>query len=292
MKLNILPAFSTACRLVVSGLILLATGLVLAPAARADAQSGLTAFQAGRFSDAYQDWREAAQRGDATSALYLGVLYDTGLGVPQDYGQAMRWYERGAEDGSPTAMLNVGIMLDAGRGTASDPESAATWYERAAAGGNGRAEYNLALMYEAGSGVAASRARAVRFYRAAARHGVSAARTRLRELGITSATLAPHHPEDSAMASFKRAQNVLLERGVGDAGEAFKFFRAAAEAGNALAAYNLAYYYQHGIGVRPNMDEAVTWYRRSEASASETSIKELARSGLRSALSSVAQAQR
>lgn len=268
------------------------TGLGAAPA-RADTQSGLIAFQTGHFSEAYKAWFEAAQHGDATASLYLGVLYDTGLGVPQDYRQALNWYERGAEDGSPTAMLNVGLLYDAGRGTVADPEAAATWYERAAAGGSGRAEYNLAIMYEAGSGVPSSRARAVHFYRAAAGHGVTAARTRLRELGAGYTSAPPRRSaEDTAMASFKQAQNVLLERGVGDSAEAFKFFRAAAEAGNALAAYNLAYYYHHGIGVRPNLDEAVTWYRRSESGATEASVRDLARSGLRSALSNVANAQR
>jgi TPR repeat protein len=263
----------------------------LAAPARADTQSGLVAFQAGRFSEAFQAWHVAADHGDATAALYLGVLYDTGIGVPQGSGQALVWYQRGTEDGSPTAILNVGVMYDSGRGAALDPESAATWYERAGSAGNGRAEYNLALMYEAGSGAPASRLRAVQFYRAAASHGVSAAGTRLRELGL--ATRAPPRPaEDPAMSNFRQAQSVLLERGVGDAAEAFKFFRSAAEAGNALAAYNLAYYYQHGIGVRANAEEAVTWYRRSEAAATDNSIKELARSGLRSAQASVAHAQR
>lgn len=292
MKLNTGYVFETFRRHLRSAL---AVGLIAAAAAwpaRADTASGLAAFQSGRFSEAYQAWHEAADRGDATAALYLGVLYDTGIGVPQDFGQAIQWYKRGAEDGSPTAMLNVGIMLDAGRGAAADPESAASWYERAAASGNGRAEYNLALMYEAGSGVPASRAQAVRFYRAAASHGVTAARIKLRVLGVNYGAAVPTPRADPAMTNFAQAQHVLLERGVGDAAEAFKFFRAAAEAGNALAAYNLAYYYQHGIGVRPNIDEAINWYRRSEASAEDNAIKELARSGLRSAMANVAHAQR
>ena len=292
MKLSTAAVLTTARRLASSSVLLAVLCVAGIGTARADAQAGLTAFQTGRFSEAYQLWQESARQGDATSALYLGVLYDTGIGVPQNYAQALAWYEQGAQDGSPTAMLNAGLMYDAGRGTVADPESAATWYERAAEGGNGRAEYNLARMYESGSGVAASRPRAVQFYRAAARHGVKAAHMRLRELGIVVARANPRAVDDPAMVSFKRAQTVLLERGVGDSSEAFKFFKAAAEGGNALAAYNLAYYYHHGIGVRPSLEEAVAWYRRSEASATDTSIKELARSGLRSAQSSMAHAQR
>ena len=151
--------------------------------ARAQAKAGLDDFQAGRFSEAFQAWRQAADQGDAASALYLGVLYDTGTGVTRDYRQALAWYERGAESGNETAMFNAAIMYDAGRGTAANPAAAVTWYERAAKLGYGRAEYNLGLIYESGIGVAPDRERAISFYRAAARHGIAAARNHLIDLG-------------------------------------------------------------------------------------------------------------
>ena len=55
----------------------------------ADIDAGLSDFRQGRFAEALQDWSKAAAAGDARGYLYIGVLYDTGLGVPQDYRQAM-----------------------------------------------------------------------------------------------------------------------------------------------------------------------------------------------------------
>ena len=86
------------------------------PAARADVAEGLTDFRAGRFAEAFLAWRDAAASGDSRGALFVGVLYDAGLGVRQDYGQALAWYRRAADAGNVTGMFNVGVMYDAGRG--------------------------------------------------------------------------------------------------------------------------------------------------------------------------------
>ncbi len=290
-----------ACR---SPLALVAAAALLACAsaapAHADAASGLQAFQTGRFSDAYQAWRADADHGDAASALYLGVLYDTGFGVPQDYQRALAWYEVAAASGSKTAMFNAAVMYDAGRGTTADHQAARAWYERAAAQGYGRAEYNLALIYEGGDGVAVNRGQAVRLFRAAATHGVQAARLHLASLGAPLAAAPPRAAQgpapvpavEPAMADFQRAQRVLLSRGTNQAEQAAEIFRDAAEEGNALAAYNLAYCYEHGLGMRPNLDQALVWYRRSAANAGDGPVKEIASAGVRNLLASVSHAQR
>ena len=119
---------------------------------------GLAEFKQGRFAEAFQEWSSAAEAGDARGALYVGVLYDTGLGVPQDYNQAMAWYRRASDAGSPAGAFNVGVLYDAGIGVGKDPAQAAAWYSLAAKRGFGRAEYNLGMLYETGE--AASRSSA------------------------------------------------------------------------------------------------------------------------------------
>ena len=42
-----------------------------------------------------------------------------------------------------------------------------------------------------------------------------------------------------------------------------KWYRKAAEQGNAAAQYNLGYCYQYGQGVEQNYQEAVKWYRKA-----------------------------
>ena len=260
--------------------------------ARADTDAGLRYFGSGQFSEAVQAWQAAADQGDPAAALYLGVLFDTGTGVGQDYRRALDWYQRGGAAGNRTAMFNAAVMFDAGRGTPADLPTAVTWYERAAAAGFGRAEDHLGLIYEDGAGVARDRSRAGRLFQDAARHGVAAARSHLVALGLPYAGGAPHPTIDVAMVRFEQAEHLLLSRGTGEAGKAAELFRQAADAGNPLAAYNLAYCYEHGLGVAPDVDQAITWYRRSAAEAGTSPVRELAENGARNLVSGVYHVQR
>ena len=272
--------------------VTIVVGTAGAPA-RADERPGLEAFQAGRFAEAVQSWQEAAGAGDFKAALYLGVAYDTGFGVAQDYRQALDWYQRAAEAGSVVGAFNAGIMYDAGRGVAQDPAKAAEWYQRAAAQGFGRAEYNLALMSEAGSGVPKDRARAIQLYKAAAAHGVPAARLHLAQLGIRAASAGVvRHPDDGGMLAFEQAQRLFLARDPVASQRAAALFRQAADAGNALAQYDLGYCYEHGIGVPADTSEAIRWFRQSAAKASNPTMRAMAEAGVVDATTKISHAQR
>ena len=270
----------------------------LASPSRADTAAGLSQFQAGRFAEAVQSWHEAAQAGDGRAALYLGALNDTGVGLAQDYGQALDWYKQAAAAGNVVGMFDTAVMYDAGRGVAADPGMAAQWYARAAARGYGRAEYNLAMLRETGAGVPADRNEAVRLYRAAAGHGVDAARMKLRGLGEPYAGEVRRPPDpagsadQSGMAAFQRAQQALLSRDPAAARDAAALFRQAALQGNPLAQYDLAYCYEHGIGLPADKSEAIRWYRASAAQAPNGAMREIAEAGMRNALAHVTQVQR
>ena len=42
----------------------------------------------------------------------LGVMYDNGEGVPQDYKEAVKWYRLAAEQGNANAQTNLGNMYE------------------------------------------------------------------------------------------------------------------------------------------------------------------------------------
>ncbi len=252
---------------------------------------GLRDFERGAFAEAMQAWQAEAASGDASSGLYVGVLYDTGFGVAQNEAEALRWYERAGAAGNPTAMLNAAIMLDAGRAGAPDPQAAAAWYERAAARGVGRAEYNLALLLEFGAAGSRRGERAVQLYRAAASHGIAAAREHLARLGTPYAgTVRPS--KDAAMLEFQRAQQVLLRRGAAEAAGAVELFRRAAQGGNRLAAYDLGYCYEHGIGVPVDAGLAIQFYRQAQEQPTDPRVRTMAEAGIRTLQSSISQSQR
>ena len=87
-------------------------------------------------------YRKAAEQGHASAQSNLGFMYDTGKGVPQDYGAAMKWYRKAAEQGHAFAQYNLGFMYDTGKGVIQDNAVAHMWWNLAAAQGNKGATKN------------------------------------------------------------------------------------------------------------------------------------------------------
>jgi hypothetical protein len=136
------------------GLLGLVVGLLgLVSPAGADFDKGCDEYKKGEYAKALQEWRLLAEQGDATAQFTLGVLYDTGEGVPQDYAQAMQWYRQAAAQGHAKAQFNLGVLYDTGKGVRQDYAQAMQWYRQAAAQGHAKAQNNLMVMYAAGQGV-------------------------------------------------------------------------------------------------------------------------------------------
>ena len=133
--------------------VLLFSLLLGVPSYSADFNKGLTAAQNGDFATALKEWKPLAEQGDALAQYNLGVMYDTGEGVPQDYKEAVRWYRLAAEQGHADAQYNLASMYDNGDGVPQDYKEAVRWYRLAAEQGNAKAQYNLANRYYFGEGV-------------------------------------------------------------------------------------------------------------------------------------------
>jgi hypothetical protein len=97
--------------------------------------------------------RKAADQGHALAQHNLGVMYDKGQGVPQDYAEAVRWYRKAADQRFAGAQSNLGDMYFHGQGVPQDYALAMQWSRKAADQGNIMAQYNLGVMYDLGQGV-------------------------------------------------------------------------------------------------------------------------------------------
>jgi len=116
-----------ACLAVALSLLLPATG-----PAWAGFDDGMAAAKRGDHQAAYDIWLPLAERGDMRAQYNLGVLYDRGLDVPQNFAAAAKWYLAAAEQGHTDAEANLGYAYEQGRGIARDFGEAAKWYRRAA----------------------------------------------------------------------------------------------------------------------------------------------------------------
>ncbi len=133
------------------------------------------------FGQAMSWYERAAEAGNAEAQFYLGVMYETGV-RGSDMAIAAKWYRKAAEQGHVEAQTRLGILYYQGRGVPADLAEAARWYAKAAEGGSPRAQYNLALMYERGQGVPANAAMAASLYDKASDGGIAQARLNLGSL--------------------------------------------------------------------------------------------------------------
>jgi hypothetical protein len=166
------------------------------------------------------------------------MLLDAGphdRGVPQDPGEAARWYRSAAAQGYPYAQNNLGVLYQTGRGVAPNDAEPRKWFRTAAEQRLAVAQYNLGLMCESGQGAPQDCAEAGRWFRAAAE-------------------------QDNADAQANLA--VLYENGRGteqDYAEALKGYRRAAEQGQAAAQLNLGIMHFYSRGVPRDYVEAPKW---------------------------------
>jgi len=65
-------------------------------------------------------------------------MYDNGLGVPQDYKVAVKWYRLAAKQGDADAQYNLGVMYGNGTGVIQDNVYAHMWWNIAASSGNSK----------------------------------------------------------------------------------------------------------------------------------------------------------
>ncbi len=114
---------------------------------------GSAAYDRGDYSTALDKWRMVGMQGYAGAQYNLGLMFDAGLGVTQNYVQAAIWYRKAAAQGHAGAQYNLGVMYANGQGVPRDYVEAVRWYRTAARQGHAGAQYNLGLMYSVALGM-------------------------------------------------------------------------------------------------------------------------------------------
>jgi TPR repeat protein len=105
------------------------------------------------FAGELSDLQRKAENGEVTTQFNLGVMYNTGQGVPQDDKQAVKWWRLAADQGYAGAQYTLGVMYYEGQGVPQDDKQAVKWWRLAADQGDGKAQYYLGAMYAKGRGV-------------------------------------------------------------------------------------------------------------------------------------------
>lgn len=123
------------------------------PAFAGQLQDAQAAYESKDYLTAARLWKLLANDGNMVAQSNLGLLYDFGWGVPQDYTEALVWYRKAAAKGSSSAQFRIGTMYFDGKGVPQNIATAFKWYQLAASQGEGRAQAVLGDMYNIGKGV-------------------------------------------------------------------------------------------------------------------------------------------
>ena len=132
---------------------------------------GFTAYEAGDYLTALQEWKPLAEHGDVDAQYNLGVIYMNGHGTPMDHKEAVKWFRKAVEQDHAGAQHNLGLMYEYGRGVTEDYKEAVKWYRKAAEQGNADAQNSIGSMYNNGQGVPQSYVQAHKWFNIAGANG-------------------------------------------------------------------------------------------------------------------------
>ena len=158
MTSNLKPGAGRGCRFASGWLIrtlcVVAATFVMLSSSRDLAQAhslrqGISAFNRQDYSLASQIFIPLAEQGQPSAQAYLGFLFETGRGVPQNFTEAAMWYRRAAEQGDSLAQYSLGLLYDRGQGVPRDIVEASKWLNLSTAGAPRRAREARARIRDA-----------------------------------------------------------------------------------------------------------------------------------------------
>ncbi|MCE2565572.1 tetratricopeptide repeat protein [Komagataeibacter sp. FNDCF1] len=234
----------------------------------------------GSDPDAVAALLRAAEGGLPTAQYMLGLLNERGWGMPVDSAQAEQWYARAAAGGVRPAQARYGVMLLRGRGRDGTRAvmAAETWLRRAALAGDREAAALLGDLHARGEAALPGDHEAVTWYRMAAEQDHAVACRMLAMLHVqgrgvaADPALARHWLERAATLGDAAAMTdlaaTLLHHGqaphAGPVPDSTVIdFRPMAEAGDPVAAFNLAVSLHAGVGCTADRAQAAVWMERA-----------------------------
>ena len=140
--------------------------------------------------DAFKCYNHSGFQKSPLACVKLGLCYERGYGVGQDYREAALWYQRGAQVREKTCLAALGRFHEEGLGMRRNVEEAAKYYLQAAEQGEPFAQLSLGTLYRKGQGVRQDNVSAYVWLSLAARQGLGAQVRELLAQGMTPEQIA------------------------------------------------------------------------------------------------------
>lgn len=99
-----------------------------APVSADDLNDGFVKLSEDKPEEAIKLWAPLAESGDKVAQASLGLLYQTGQGVPQDQLRAVQLFKRSARQGYPFAFTALANSYYEGLGVQKSSKKALHWF--------------------------------------------------------------------------------------------------------------------------------------------------------------------
>jgi TPR repeat protein len=211
-------------------------------------------------------YRRAAESGDASSMVRLGLLSRSDA----DKAPSFRWFQRAAEKGNRDAFVLLADCFQKGLGVKANAVTAVSWLQRAVDADHADAIGLLGECYLDGSGVDRDVATAIKLFRRAADAGCAESMVHL-AMCFQNGIGVQKNVEEAQEWSRRAA-----EAGKPDAGKDndVKWLRRAANTGDVDSMVKLGQAYQNGTGdLKMNEKTALEWFQRAAQGGSEVAVR-------------------
>jgi len=111
-----------------------------------------------------------AEKGDAVAQYEFALMCERGEGIPQNHGEAVRWFRLSASQDYAPAQLFLGLMYASGKGVAQDYRLALLWLHLAAEQDEKTAQFYLGGLYFSSKALPQDYAQAFKWFTLAGRN--------------------------------------------------------------------------------------------------------------------------
>lgn len=233
------------------------------------------------YTEALTCFQKAAEAGNAEAEYNIANFYADGIGVAEDIEMAAEWLKKAAEKDYPEAQNALAAMYYRGIGLPQDFEKAAKWAKKAASYDIEGSQFILASLYFAGKGVPQDFDKAAELFLKVENKGgdlVKEAQSLLFIMYLKG--LGVPQNDDKAAEMLRNASDLTLAEAQfkigdiynqGDADleiavdvkKAVRWFRMAAENGDAQAQNYMGIAYYQGKSVTKSVTDAKYWWQKS-----------------------------
>ena len=89
------------------------------------------AYDRANYATSLSVWMPQAEGGDPQAQVYVGEIFEKGLGRPADFAAAAKWYEKAAAQNFARGQMNLAYLYEQGLGVTKDPLKALNLYRQA-----------------------------------------------------------------------------------------------------------------------------------------------------------------